>query len=150
MAELNTMCNRCTNTECPGTTNKVWTGCIYRQTDTNAGKGHGKFDFVLAEDHASELLPAMDAEPTKHGSAFAILQDYKQRHRGNYAAMYADLANQCAELADIAETDRETKKLDALILARDTVGDILIRDSLKAQGYVFDTGGTYPKWTKAD
>lgn len=36
-----------------------------QQTDTGAGKGKGKFDFVLAEDHATELLPALDAKQVK-------------------------------------------------------------------------------------
>ena len=40
-----------------------------KQTDTGAGKtAGGKFDFVLAEDHATELLPALDAEPMQEPS----------------------------------------------------------------------------------
>lgn len=32
--ELNHMCKNCTclNVDCNGTTNKVWTGCIYKKT----------------------------------------------------------------------------------------------------------------------
>lgn len=38
-----------------------------QQTDTGAGKSKGKFNFILAEDHATELLPAMDAEQMRKG-----------------------------------------------------------------------------------
>lgn len=30
--ELNPMCKNCINGECRGTTNKVWSGCVYRIT----------------------------------------------------------------------------------------------------------------------
>ena len=30
---LNPMCVNCINPDCFGTTNKLWSGCIYRQTE---------------------------------------------------------------------------------------------------------------------
>lgn len=34
-ADVNSMCQKCI-TDCPGTTCKVWTGCVYRKTEQEA------------------------------------------------------------------------------------------------------------------
>lgn len=35
--QCNSICNMCVNRNCGGTTNTVWTGCVYREVENYAG-----------------------------------------------------------------------------------------------------------------
>ena len=123
-----------------------------RQTDTGAGKtAGGKFDFVLAEDHATELLPALDAEPMQEPSitekAIELLRDLRKRMHGNEAAIYATLSNWAA--ADAEGGNDESDKHKATLLARDVMGSTILRGYLQQRGFYEDTAGNYPEWKKA-
>ena len=122
------------------------------KTDTGAGKSSGgKFDFVLAEDHATELLPALDAEPMQEPSitekAIELLRDLRKRMHGNEAAIYATLSNWAA--ADAEGGNDESDKHKATLLARDVMGSTILRGYLQQRGYYEDTAGNYSEWKKA-
>ena len=119
-----------------------------RQTDTGAGKtAGGKFNFVLAEDHATELLPALDAQPTLHERAADLLQDLLQRMHGDTAAVYATLSNWAA--ADAEGGNDESDKHTITLLAKDAAQGIILRDYLQQRGFYEDTAGNFAEWKKA-
>lgn len=121
-----------------------------RQTDTGAGKtAGGKFDFVLAEDHATELLPALNAEPMQPDGctkAAELVQDLLQRMHHDTAAVYATLCNWAAADAEGGEDESERHK--TALLAKDLLRDHIARDYLRQQGFYEDTAGNCPQWKR--
>ena len=108
MAQLNNICFDCLNMDCQGTFNAVWSGCVYKQTET---------------DEATQ--------------AALLFTNKLHEEGGNLAAVFADLDNAAEEMKDRARTTREKTQLNIIKLAKGAAADNIKRRYMAKHGYIY-------------